>query len=84
MYGIEITAVPIYGMIKILYYCDIPILVKYLAYCQCRDFPQSYVKIPFAIATSNLFHNFLSLDPHFFIFNILVCLAFHYSIHSPI
>ena len=29
--------------------------------CQCRDFPQSYVVIPLAIATRNLFHNFLSL-----------------------
>ena len=27
--------------------------------CQCRDFPQSYV-IPLALATRNLFHNFLS------------------------
>ena len=29
--------------------------------CQCRDFPQSYVLIPLAIATSYLFHNFSSL-----------------------
>ena len=28
--------------------------------CQCRDFPQSYVVIPLALATRNLFHNFLS------------------------
>jgi len=27
---------------------------------QCRDFPQSYVVIPLALATRNLFHNFLS------------------------
>ena len=27
----------------------------------CRDFPQSYVVIPLTVATSNLFHNFLSL-----------------------
>ena len=29
--------------------------------CQCRDFQQSYVVIPLAIATRNLFHNLLSL-----------------------
>ena len=29
-----------------------------LAECQCRDFPQSYVVIPFAKATRNFFHNF--------------------------
>ena len=27
--------------------------------CHCRDFPQSYAAIPLAIATNNLFHNFL-------------------------
>ena len=31
--------------------------------CQCRDFPQSYVVIPLAIATRNFFHNlFYCLD----------------------
>ena len=47
--------------------------------CQCRDFPQSYVILPLAIATRNLFNNFLSLKSllPFKIKNILVCLVFN-------
>ena len=41
------------------------------------NFPQSYVVIPLALATRNLFHNFYRLDPYFLlkliIFNTLVC-----------
>ena len=46
--------------------------------CQFRDFPQSFVVIPSAIATKNLFYNFYRLGPYFLlklIFNILVCLV---------
>ena len=39
------------------------------------SFPQSYVVIPLAVATRNLFHNFLSFRS-LLPFNILVCLVF--------
>ena len=46
--------------------------------CQCRDFPQSYVVILLAIATTNSFTTFYRLDPYFllifFFFNIVVLL----------
>jgi len=54
----------------------------------CRDFPQNYIAIPLALATRNLFHNFLSLRSllHFkinilFIFrsgNVFICLKILY------
>ena len=39
--------------------------------CQCRDFPQSYVAVPLAIAACNLFY---CLDPYLFLKLIILFL----------